>query len=233
MTPSSRRVFVLSVLLLAGGSGCSDPVATQIPNPNRANTPGQTPGAMKTPGAATTAGAPTALVTISPAQTTTAPNMSATLVAKADTSDPDKDGVSVDWKWFVNGIELPDVLGDTLAPGRFKSGDKIEVEGTPRDTKGTRGSPARTGTLIRNTKPLIASTPGASLDGYKVAVTDPDAGEKYTYELEAPIPAGFTITPEGVVKQDPKAAKPKTGEKLTVVVKDSAGAVDKQVIEFK
>lgn len=187
------------------------------------------------------AGAPTIRVVLEPAPDANRPTMNDTLTARGTTADPDGDGVLVEWRWLLNGTEVLGESGDTLRPGRHKKGDRVEVEATPRDTRGNRGAPVRASVVIRNVPPSISSNP-TNLNGYRVIVTDPD-DDKHTFELEAPVPAGVSISPDGVVKVDAASAfslsssgagvKTRPPGRVVIVAKDSSGAVSKQTLEFK
>lgn len=166
-----------------------------------------------------------------PAQADGAPTRTDAIRASARLSDP---GSTVDWKWFINGAEIAGEIGDTLRAGRYKKHDKIEAEATPRDTQGQLGAPSRASIMIRNSTPGITSRPSGSLNGYKAVVQDADAAdptERFTWSLEAPVPPGFALSADGTLKFDAAAGKAGAGQKVTIVVTDSAGALAKQTFD--
>ena len=171
-------------------------------------------------------------ITFTPASSDEKPTVTDTLRAAAATTDPDGQGVTVTWKWFVNGAELPGQTSDTLAAGLFKKNDRVEAEATPRDTSGTAGPPLRTAIIIRNTPPRFTGGPTGSLNGYRPPVADPD-GDKLTWELEQPVPPGFSLSADGVLAFDAKAGKGAGGQKVTIVAKDDSGGIAKQTFDVQ
>lgn len=157
------------------------------------------------------------------------PTSEEAVTVSAETRDPDGDGVTVDWRWFLNGEEIPGMFSDTLAPGSYKKGDKIEVEGTPRDTRGVAGKAVKKSVTVANLPPLITSQPTVKLDGYKIEATDPD-GDELTYSMENG-PAGFSVSKEGVVSVAAGKQNAAKGQKMAFVVKDPTGAFSKQEFE--
>lgn len=221
---------ILSLALAACSSSNSGTTAT--PTPAAAGPTGAAP----TPAKGTAAGgAPSVLsIRFAPAQADGAPTVTDTIRATAATSDPDGDGVTVDWRWFINGAPVVGQLSDTLRPTPRKKHDKIEAEATPRDSRGNVGSPLRASIMIRNSTPAISSRPTGSLNGYKAVVQDADSAdpnERFTWSLEAPVPPGFSLSPDGTLKFDAVAGKGAAGQKVTIVVKDSAGALAKQTFD--
>jgi hypothetical protein len=214
---------------LAACSGGGGTAATPTPAVTAATAGKASPTAT----AAQAAGGEPGVSSISfqPAQADGAPNVTDSIRASAVTSHP---GVLVDWKWFINGKEVSGVLSDTLRPGGYKKGDKIEAQATPRDMKGAIGLPAKGTIMIRNSTPSITSRPTGSLNGYKAVVQDSDLGdpnERFTWTLEAPVPPGFSLSPDGTLKFDAAAGKAGAGQKVTIMVTDSAGALAKQTFD--
>ncbi len=88
--------------------------------------------------------------------------------------------------------------------------------------------------MIRNSTPAITSRPSGSLNGYKAVVQDPDAAypnQRLTGTLEQPVPPGFSLSADGTLKFDAAAGKGASGQKVTIVVTDSAGGIAKQTFD--
>jgi hypothetical protein len=175
-------------------------------------------GATKTPSGAN---APPSVssVAITPAQSGDHPTVTDSLHGEAVAHDPDGDGVLLDWQWYVNGAPVGGAITDHLDPGRFKKKDKVEVEVTPRDTRGAAGSAARASIEIRNSPPVLGATQFGSTTAQVVA-SDPD-GDKLVYSIEPPLP-GFEISQSGALTMTAQG-KP-SGQQVVIVVKDDEGA---------
>jgi len=230
-TASSFAIAALLPLAAGCSSGTSQPEALGGGGGTPVVAASANASATKRPGSS--AAPSVSLVSFRPPQADGYPSVTDSITASATTEDPDGDGVSVDWKWFINGVELSSELSDTLRPGRWKKHDKIEAEATPRDTRGTIGQPARASIMIRNSTPSITSRPTGSLNGYKAVVTDADSNdstERFKWSLEAPV-AGFALESDGTLRFDAVAGKASSGQKVTIVVTDSAGAFSKQTFD--
>ena len=158
------------------------------------------------------------------------PNRNDVLEARAETTDPEGDGVIVEWKWEVNGREIAGALGQQLLPqqGQYKKGDTVTAIASARDTRGAKQEAVGKGqVVIRNSPPTITSAP-ADLKNYRVVANDPD-GDPLTFSLEKPVP-GFALSADGVLTFDPKAGDAAKGQQLVIIGKDSENATSKQVI---
>lgn len=228
----NRSHFFATVLLsfsLAACSGGGGTAAT--PTPAGVTTTKANAAATATAAKAAGGEPGVSAITFTPPQADGAPTLNDPIRASAITSDP---GVMVDWKWFINGTQVVGELSETLRPGRYKKGDKIEAEATPRNLKGAIGVPFRGTIMIRNSTPAITSRPSGSLNGYKAVVQDADAGnpnERFTWALEQPVPPGFSLSADGTLKFDVATGKGASGQKVTIMVTDSAGALAKQTFD--
>ena len=148
----------------------------------------------------------------------------------AQISDRDNDDVGVSYRWFLNGEELLDVVGDTLPAEYVQAGRSLVVIATPND--GTENGPdfRSAPLLLPNGSPRIVSTPPTALaaDGYRyvVAATDPDK-DPLTFRLEE-APEGMIIDPQNGAIFWAEALE-LTGEfQVGILVEDPAGNQAKQ-----
>ena len=152
------------------------------------------------------------------------------LVLIPETSDADGDPVEVEYRWQVDGQELPWVTGPTLPAEYVKRGARIAVTAITKDAF-DQGRPFIGGTLeVPDAAPVIGSTPPATIASadfrYQIEATDPD-GDPLTYRIEN-APAGMRIdSATGLIVWDiPEGT---TGSwTVRVIVQDPAGLQDRQ-----
>ncbi len=109
--------------------------------------------------------------------------------------DPDRDDLSYEYRWFINGNEIYDVTEQTLPGNLFSGGDTITVTVTPFDGQ-DQGPSLESGSLtIPNAVPRFLSSSPDTFQGsqfvYNVLAEDPDGG-LLTYAL-AKAPPGMKI----------------------------------------
>jgi hypothetical protein len=96
------------------------------------------------------AGAPVVVSIALPETLFTADDVSATVVL-----DPDDAGVSVDWRWLVNGVEVSTAA--VLPAAQTKKGDEIRVDVTPRRGAILGEAVTSAAVVVSNSPPVVAS----------------------------------------------------------------------------
>jgi hypothetical protein len=110
------------------------------------------------------------------------------LTAIAAGGDGDRDEFEFSYQWYVNGRRLSDSTEPTLEKGRFKRGDKVQVEVTARDSYDSGQAVRSTALKIPNGAPKITSDPEqATVSGgrykYVLKAEDPDRDRPLRYQL--------------------------------------------------
>ena len=104
--------------------------------------------------------------------------------------DPDRDAVTLRYRWLVNGKPINGQVGLTLEPHLLKRGDSVAVEVIPSDGK-TQGPPYRTQEVaVANTPPevtqiVLESSEARVGDRMRVKVEGSDADQddiRYTFK---------------------------------------------------
>ncbi len=122
------------------------------------------------------------------------PTADADLTVAIEVRDPDGDPVEVDPQWWVDDRPLPRERGRTLARGRFRKGDVVQVAVEASDGQlTTLGRSPRV--RIRNSPPSILNRTRdlERLDGYRIRAEDPD-GDVLSFQLDD-APPGLSIDP--------------------------------------
>ena len=156
------------------------------------------------------------------------------LLAKVDVVDPDRDAVSLTYRWRKNETVLKEGEGNTLELAGVTAKDAIQVDVTASD-----GTPNGTATVterftLSNSSPTIISKPsplpnGAQYD-YLVQATDED-GDAITYALEV-APAGMTIGEKTGRIQWGVTPNMKGSHRVRVIAKDSQGGFAAQEFDL-
>jgi hypothetical protein len=76
-----------------------------------------------------------------------------TITATATGTDEDGDDLDWNYLWSVNGVEVPDVDGDSLDGKSFDKGDTISVEATPNDGDADGNTVESDEIVVLNTAP--------------------------------------------------------------------------------
>lgn len=110
------------------------------------------------------------------------------LVATAFSKDPDGDAIRWIFRWRINGKVVQEGENPELRLSTAKKGDEVYCEVVPNDGNATGPTLATRIGTVRNTPPIIRSTPpsGGGPDGvfsYRMIADDPDGD-----------PLGFTMT---------------------------------------
>jgi len=116
------------------------------------------------------------------------PNAANDLTAVAEGGDGDRDEFEFSYQWYVKGRKLAGATEPTLEKGKFKRGDKVQVEVSARDSYDTGKSVRSTALKIPNGAPKITSDPEqATVSGgrykYVMKAEDPDRDRPLRYQL--------------------------------------------------
>ncbi len=151
------------------------------------------------------------------------------VTAVPEAVDRDGDSVSFDYKWFVNGDAVAEGSSQ-LGGDRFRKGDTIQVEITPRDSQGSGLAYKSVPVTVSNAQPVFVTTPPSKFSGftysYDVVARDPD-GDDVTYSLDL-APPGMVIDAKNgrIVWQIP--AGESGVHTVEIVATDAEGAQTRQ-----
>jgi len=166
------------------------------------------------------------------------PSSTSSLQAEAKGSDLDNDEVSFIYQWTVNGEPVVGQEGPSLASNYFKRGDEVAVSAVPFDGTdwGQPGTSSRV--TIRNSPPIITSTPPAELkEGttYRYQVQGEDAdGDTLSFSLQGKPPKGMVIDAKtGVIEWQVVIPEQPVTYVYEVVVEDPEGAKCIQTVTLK
>jgi hypothetical protein len=136
------------------------------------------------------------------------PGKGETLVATASAEDPDRDAIRWNFRWRIDGKVVQEGENPALRLSTAKRGDEVYCEAVPNDGEATGPTLATQIVTVRNSPPIIRSTPpsGAGPGGvfsYRVMADDPDGDPLVFTMTEGPKGASFdegtfrwTPTPE-------------------------------------
>jgi len=117
------------------------------------------------------------------------------LKAEVEATDPDRDPVTLEYEWQVNGDVISGQAMDEFDTGELRKGDLVAVTVTPFDGQVNGDARDSHPVVILNRSPEITSFPPSNLtDGvftYEVTATDPD-GDTLQFSLEK-APPGMSI----------------------------------------
>ncbi len=158
------------------------------------------------------------------------PTIATTMHVSVQAADASGAPVSFSYRWYVNNTEVEDQTGDSFSCGAYRHGDVVRVVVTP-SAGGLNGTAISSGYIaIRNTPPVIVSSPPATFTGetyaYQVSATDSDH-DPLTYRLES-APRGMIVSKDGLITWDTKDVKPPVQTTVTVVVDDGYGGTASQ-----
>jgi len=120
------------------------------------------------------------------------------LTASVETLDGDGEPVSVRFRWWKGGQEIPGVNGPTLAGTVLRRGDEVTVSAIPKDNEEEGKEAKAISTTVMGRPPVIESSPpGEAPSGgafsYQVRGRDLEGGN-VSYSLISG-PAGMTLDP--------------------------------------
>lgn len=118
------------------------------------------------------------------------------LVATASTEDPDGDAVRRIFRWKINGMVVQEGENPELRLSTAKRGDEVYCEVIPNDGEANGPTLATPIVTIRNSPPIIRTTPPSRSgpDGvfsYRVMADDPDGDSLVFAMTEGPDGASF------------------------------------------
>jgi hypothetical protein len=171
--------FLIPLLLLAVGAGCSPPGPKGGGAEVGKGVPAASEDTAAAPARSELPGFEEYIVTLTPAVPTSADGVRATLRSAAS----HREGTAVSWKWFVNGSEQRFASG-TMAAGSAKKGDEIQVEAMVARPGGT--------VAIRSRKVRVANAP-PRVTGAELSSLSPGKGEPLAATASSQDPDGDAI----------------------------------------
>lgn len=156
------------------------------------------------------------------------------LKAKVVAGDAEGDPITLSYKWFRNGKEIPEAKADTLDTKDLRKKDVVTVLATASDGKATREGLMSYPVTVENAPPSFTSVPPAEFkEGqylYAVVVVDPDE-DPVTLELKQG-PPGMTL--DAATKQIVWKLTPQSVGKhhIVIVAKDNDNAVTQQEFDL-
>jgi hypothetical protein len=147
--------------------------------------------------------------------------------AIVESTDPDGDPVSFEYRWFRNDAPIDGARDSSLAASGLARGDRLAVQVVATDRESS-SPPFRSPPLqIDNLPPRISSQPVAPRANdvtfrYQVTAVDPD-GDPLRFELVS-APPGMTLEPEGLVVWPLPSARERRGNhRVSIKVSDPQG----------
>jgi hypothetical protein len=124
------------------------------------------------------------------------PGKGEALVVTATTQDPDGDAIRSIFRWRIDGKVVQEGENPELRLSTMKKGDEVYCEVFPNDGEATGPTLATRIVTVRNSPPIIRSTPpsGAGQGGvfsYRVMADDPDGDPLVFSMTEGPRDASF------------------------------------------
>lgn len=154
-----------------------------------------------------------------------------TITVAVESSDPDGDAVTYQYKWKVNNADVPGGTAE-LNTASLKKKEGIMVTVTPFDGE-DQGAPFQSTVLfLSNRSPEITSVPPTSVTGgmfvYQVVAKDPD-GDPIAFSLEN-APAGMTIDSRSgrITWQAPQGQSGRVEMQVRIAADDGDGGVGYQ-----
>jgi hypothetical protein len=157
------------------------------------------------------------------------PGKGETLVATASAQDPDGDAVRLIFRWRINGKVVQEEETPELRLSTAKKGDEVYCEVVPKDGEATGPTLATPIVTVRNSPPIVLSTPpaGAGPGGvfsYRLVAEDPDRDSLGFAMTEGPMEASFG---EGTFRWAPPAGFQGMA-RVVLRVSDGAGGEARQ-----
>lgn len=156
------------------------------------------------------------------------------LSVKAEIFDPDRDSVTVTYRWLINAVIVQEGESNTFEPAGITTKDMIQVEIVASDGASDGASTKAAQFKVGNSAPTIVTSPPSAGGGgryaYLVQATDPD-GDPVTYALET-APPGMSIDAatgqvRWIVPPDAKGS-----HRVRVVARDDRGGMAAQEFDL-
>jgi hypothetical protein len=165
------------------------------------------------------------------------PTSSDTLESVVSGKDRDQDQLIYAYSWAVNGEKVIGQNGPSLDRSCFRRGDRVQVSVTPYDGTDWGKEVTGPGVTIRNSPPVIVSTPPERLESgpyrYEVKAEDAD-GDPLRFSLRGNVPPGMRIDEAtGVVEWKVVVPKEATIWEYEVVAQDPEGLKSVEKITLK
>jgi hypothetical protein len=151
------------------------------------------------------------------------------LVATASAEDPDGDAIRRIFRWKINGQVVQEGENPELRLSTAKRGDEVYCEVIPNDGEATGPTLATQIVTVRNTPPIIRTTPPSRSgpDGvfsYRVMADDPDGDSLVFAMTEGPDGASFET---GTFRWSPSPGFQGTA-RVVLRISDGAGGEGRQ-----
>lgn len=124
------------------------------------------------------------------------PGKGETLVVTATAEDPDRDPIRLLFRWRIGGKVVQEGENPGLLLSTAGKGDEVYCEVIPGDGEATGRSLATHAVTVRNSPPVVRSTPPSSAGAggvfsYRMAADDPDGDPLVFTMIEGPEGASF------------------------------------------
>lgn len=155
------------------------------------------------------------------------------LVVEAQGQDADGDDLNFNFRWQVDGVDLPWLTVNQLPGDQVHKGQSIQVTAVPSDDE-AQGTPLVGEVfVVPNSAPVFTSQPGTGFQSqiyeYQPAVVDPD-GDAIVFSLSE-APTGMHIDPVTGLIRCP-VAEIQGSAKVTLVATDVDGLQAKQTFSI-
>ncbi|BFT31500.1 hypothetical protein D210916BOD24_26760 [Alteromonas sp. D210916BOD_24] len=118
--------------------------------------------------------------------------------------DTEEEDLSVSYRWYINGVLVEDISGDTLPAYRAVFNDLVEVSMVVSDSANTVES-GRTSIVLSDAPAQVAfenlpesASPGEYIE-FRAIVSDPDIGDNQGVPTLVSAPLGATINEDGLM----------------------------------
>lgn len=157
-----------------------------------------------------------------------APTTLDSITGSAEGADSDGDPIDYQWRWYRNGVPIPEQITEVLPPRHAAKGDTIIAEVRAFDGEAHSKWVRARGVVVQNAAPTIRIEPAFSrgADGvYRstLSAEDPDGDRGLRYRMRRG-PRGMHLDPlSGVLSWDPQV-EDRGSHPVEVSVSDPEGA---------
>ena len=157
------------------------------------------------------------------------PGKGETLVVTATAEDSDRDKIRLIFRWKIDGKVVQEGENPELRLLTAKKGDEVYCEVVPKDDEATGPTLATQIVTVRNSPPIVRSTPPSrggpdNVFSYRLVAEDPDGDSLGFAMTEAPLGASFEA---GTFRWAPSAGFQGTA-RVVLHVSDGAGGEARQ-----